>query len=148
VPKFDKHEEEVMRLMFGLADSIADASPSEVLEEASLNQINFLDEADEVRGILRLAGRRYLQRKLRESRQAYETAVTELHAKQYDLPTSPQERMELLRATLKERPDFQPIVMTAQHRNFKELNDEDVTSFLKQLRDLGLLDMPASPKSQ
>jgi hypothetical protein len=56
--------------------------------------------------------------------------------------------MELLRVTLQERPDFQPIVMTAQHRNFKELSDEDVTSFLKQLRDLGLLDMPASPKSQ
>jgi hypothetical protein len=31
VPKFDNHEEQVMRLMFGLADSIADASPSEVL---------------------------------------------------------------------------------------------------------------------
>jgi hypothetical protein len=148
VPKFDKHEEGVMRLMFGLADSIADASPSEVLEEADQNQINLLDEADEVRGILRAAGRQYLQRKLRESRQAYETAVTELQAKQYDLPKSTKERKELLRVTLRERPDFQPIVMTAQHRNFKELSDEDVTSFLKQLKDLGLLEVPASPKTK
>jgi hypothetical protein len=148
VPKFDKHEEQVMRLMFGLADSIADASPSEVLEEARQGEINLLDEADEVRGILRAAGRQHLQRKLRESRQAYETAVTELQAKQYDLPTSAKERMELLQVTLRERPDFEQIVMTAQHRNFTELSDEDVTSFLKQLKDLGLLDMPASPKSK
>jgi hypothetical protein len=148
VPKFDKHEEQVMRLMFGLADSIADASPSEVLEEARQGQINLLDEADEVRGILRAAGRQYLQRKLRESRQAYETAVTELQAKQYDLPASARERIELLQVTLRERPEFEQIVMTAQHRNFTELGDEDVTSFLKQLKDLGLLDMPASPKSK
>ena len=148
MPKFDKHEEQVMRLMFGLADSIADASPSEVLEEARQGQINLLDEADEVRGILRAAGRQYLQRKLRESRQAYETAVTELQAKQYDLPASARERIELLQVTLRERPEFEQIVMTAQHRNFTELGDEDVTSFLKQLKDLGLLDMPASPKSK
>jgi hypothetical protein len=101
-----------------------------------------------VRGILRAAGRQYLQRKLRESRQAYETAVTELQAKQYDLPKSKKERKELLRVTLRERPDFEPIVMTAQHRNFKELSDEDVTSFLKQLKDLGLLEVPASPKTK
>jgi protoporphyrinogen oxidase len=145
VPKLDKHEEEVMRLMFGLADSIADAPTSEVLEEAEQSHINLLDEADEVRGILRAAGRQYLQRKLRESRQAYETAVTALHAKQYDLPTTATERMELLKVTLRERPDFQQIVMTAQHRNFADLTDEDVTSFLKQLKDLGLLDIPTSP---
>jgi hypothetical protein len=137
-----------MRLMFGLADSVAEASPTELLEEAEQNHVNLLDEADEVRGILRAAGRQYLQRKLRESRQAYEIAVTELLAKQYELPASATERMELLRTTLRERPDFQPIVMTVQHRNFAELSDQDVSSFLKQLKDLGLLDMPASSKSK
>jgi hypothetical protein len=148
VAKFDKHEEEVMRLMFGLADSIAEATPSEVLEEAEQTHVNLLDEAEEVRGILRSAGRRYLQRKLRESRQAYESAIKEMHAKKYDLPETAVERMQLLNVVLRERPDFQPIVMTAQHRNFSELADEDVTSFLRQLRDLGLLDMPASPTTK
>jgi hypothetical protein len=35
--------------------------------------------------------------------------------------------------------------MTAQHRDFTEITDDDVKSFLKQLKNLGLLNMPASP---
>jgi hypothetical protein len=49
---------------------------------------------------------------------------------------------------LRERPQFQEIVMTAQHREFSELSDDDVTSFLRQLKILGLLDLPASPTSK
>jgi hypothetical protein len=71
-----------------------------------------------------------------------------MHARKYDLPETAAERMQLLNVILRERPDFQPIVMTAQHRNFTELTDEDVTSFLRQLKDLGLLDMPASPTTK
>jgi hypothetical protein len=145
VPKFDKHEEELMRVMFGLGESLVEAPESEVLEEAKQNHVNLLDEAEEVRGILRSAGRRYLQRKLRESRQAYETAVAEMEGRKYDLPETAAERRQLLDAILRERPDFEPIVITAQHRNFSELTDEDVTSFLRQLKTLGLSDLLAAP---
>ncbi len=148
MPKFDKHEEDLMRVMFGLSDSLAEASPSEVLEEAERNQVNLLDEAEEVRGILRSAGRAYLQRKLRESRRAYETAAAEIQGRKYDLPETAAERRQLLDATLRERPDFEPIVVTVQHRDFSKLSDEDVTSFLRQLKALGLLNTPASPTSK
>jgi len=148
VPKFDKHEEAVMRLMFGLADSVEEAQPSEILEEAEKRGVNLLDEAEEVRGVLRSAGRAYLQRKLRESRAAYEAAVTNIHEQNYDLPGSVSGRRQLLEGVLRERPQFQGIVMTAQHRNFGELTDEDVTSFLRQLKILGLLDMPATPTTK
>jgi hypothetical protein len=148
VPKLDKHEEELMRVMFGLAESLVEAPESEVLEEADQNHVNLLDEAEEVRGILRSAGRYYLQRKLLESRQAYEKAVAEMRAQEYDLPGTPAEHRELLGAILRERPDFEPIVVTAQHRNFSELTDEDVTSFLKQLKILRLSDLPAEPTSK
>jgi hypothetical protein len=148
VPKFDKHEEELMNLMFALSDSLAEASPAEVLEEAEQSHVNLLDEAEEVRGILRSAGRTYLQRKLLESRRAYETAVGEIQGKQYDLPETAAERKQLLDAILHERPDFEPIIMTAQHRNFSELTDEDVTSFLRQLKVLGLSDLPAAPANK
>jgi hypothetical protein len=148
VPKLDKHEEALMRVMFGLAESLAEAPEAEVLEEAEQNNINLLDEAEEVRGILRSAARRCLQRKLLESRQVYEKAVAEMQAKQYDLPESAAERRQLLDAILRERPDFEPIVVTAQHRNFSELTDEDVTSFLKQLKTLGLLSLPAEPTNK
>jgi hypothetical protein len=148
VPKFDKHEEAVMRLMFGLADSIEEAPAPAILEDAEKSGVSLLDEAEEVRRVLRSAGRSYLQRKLRESRSAYETAVAGLQKEMCDLPESAQERRELLHGVLRERPQFQGIVMTAQHREFSELSDDDVTSFLRQLKILGLLDMPASPTNK
>jgi hypothetical protein len=134
--------------MFGLADSVEEAQASEILEEAEKRGVNLLDEAEEVRGVLRSAGRAYLQRKLRESRAAYEAAVTNIHEQKYDLPGSASGRRQLLEGVLRERPQFQEIVMTAQHRNFGELTDEDVTSFLRQLKILGLLDMPATPTTK
>jgi hypothetical protein len=148
VPKFDKHEGAVMRLMFGLADSIEEAPAAEILEEAQESGVSLLDEAEEVRRVLRSAGRSYLQRKLVESRAAYETALVGLKRESCDLPASADERMQLLQGVLRERPQFQEIVMTAQHREFDELTDEDVTSFLRQLKILGLLNMPASPTSK
>jgi len=54
----------------------------------------------------------------------------------------------LLHGVLRDRPQFQDIVMTAQHREFSELSDDDVTSFLRQLKSLGLLDLPASPTNK
>jgi len=143
VPKLDKHEEELMGLLFALGDSLAEAAPSEILEEAERFGVDLLNEADEVRELLRSAGRRYLQRKLQASRRAYEAAVTELQSEQFDLPTTPDERKQLLMGVLREQPSLEPIVITAQHRNFNDLTDEDVTSFLRQLKTLGLL--PVSP---
>ena len=148
MPKFDKHEEAVMRLMCGLADSIEEAPAAEILEEAEKSGVSLLDEAEEVRSVLRSAGRSYLQRKLVESRAAYETALVGLQKESCDLPESAEERRHLLQGVLRERPQFQEIVMTAQHREFGELTDEDVTSFLRQLKILGLLDMPASPTNK
>jgi hypothetical protein len=118
------------------------------LEDAGKTGVNLLDEAEEVKGVLRSVGRSYLQRKLRESRAAYETAVGSLQRENCDLPESAEERKQLLQGVLRDRPQFQDIVMTAQHCEFSELSDDDVTSFLRQLKSLGLLDMPASPTNK
>jgi hypothetical protein len=145
VPKLGKHEEELMRLMSGLADSVEEAPASEILEDAERAGVSLLDEAQEVRNVLRTAGRSYLQQKLRESRAAYEAATVEIK-KETDLPGSAEERRQLLDGVLRDRPQYEALVMTAQHREFRTLNDEDVTSFLRQLKILGLL--PASPANK
>ena len=146
--KFDKHEEELMNLMFGLSESIAEASESELLEEAKRNKVNLLDEAEEVRGILRSAGRAYLQRKLLASREAYEEAVAGMQKRACDLPETAIQRRQLLASILEEHPDFKPIVVTVQHRNFNGLTDEDIVSFLRQLGALGLLNRPPTRTSK
>jgi len=124
------------------------AAAPEILEDAEKTGVNLLDEAEEVKGVLRSVGRSFLQRKLRESRAAYETAVSGLQRESCDLPESAEERRQLLHGVLRDRPQFQDIVMTAQHREFSELSDDDVTSFLRQLKSLGLLDLPASPTNK
>jgi hypothetical protein len=148
VPKLDKHEEQVMLVMNMLADSLAEARESEVLEEVRHGHENLLDEANEVRAILGSACRDHLQRKLREARQAYEAALGQLQQTEYDLPSTTSERRSLLYSVLTRRPDFEAVVMTTQFRDFKNLTDDDVLSLLRQLKELRLLDAPAEPTSK
>jgi hypothetical protein len=148
VPKLDKHEEQLMLVMNMLADSLAEARESEVLEEVRHGHENLLDEANEVRAILGNACRDYLQRKLREARQAYEAALGQLQQTEYDLPSTTSERRSLLYSVLTRRPDFEAVVMTTQFRDFKNLTDDDVLSLLRQLKELRLLDAPAEPTSK
>jgi hypothetical protein len=148
VPKLDKHEEQLMLVMNMLGDSVAEAPESEVLEEVRHGQENLLDEGNEVRAILGNACRDYLQRKLREARQAYEAALSQLQQTEYDLPSTTSERRILLYSVLTRRPDFEAVVMTTQFRDFKNLTDDDVLSLLKQLKELRLLDAPAEPTSK
>lgn len=148
MPKLDKHEEQLMLVMNMLADSLAEAPESEVLEEVRHGHENLLDEANEVRAILGNACRDYLQRKLREARQAYEAALSQLQQTEYDLPSTTSERRSLLYSVLTRRPDFEAVVMTTQFRDFKNLTDDDVLSLLKQLKELRLLDAPAEPTSK
>jgi hypothetical protein len=148
VPKLDKHEEQLMLVTNMLADSLAEAPEAEILEEVRQGHEKLLDEANEVRAILGSACRDYLQRKLREARQAYEAALSQLQQTYYDLPSTTSERRNLLYSVLTRRPDFQAVVMTAQFRDFNNLADDDVLSLLKHLKDLGLLDTPAEPTSK
>lgn len=148
MPKLDKHEEQVMLVMNMLADSLAEARESEVLEEVRHGHENLLDEANEVRAILGSACRDHLQRKLREARQAYEAALGQLQQTEYDLPSTTSERRSLLYSVLTRRPDFEAVVMTTQFRDFKNLTDDDVLSLLRQLKELRLLDAPAEPTSK
>jgi hypothetical protein len=148
VPKLDKHEEQLMLVMNMLADSLAEAPESEVLEEVRQGHESLLDESNEVRAILGNAGRDHLQRKLREARQAYEAARSQLQQTEYDLPSTTSERRNLLYSVLTRRPDFEAVVMTTQFRDFKNLTDDDVLSLLRQLKELRLLDAPAEPTSK
>jgi len=137
-----------MLVMNMLADSLAEAPESEVLEEVRQGHESLLDESNEVRAILGNAGRDHLQRKLREARQAYEAARSQLQQTEYDLPSTTSERRNLLYSVLTRRPDFEAVVMTTQFRDFKNLTDDDVLSLLRQLKELRLLDAPAEPTSK
>ena len=63
----------------------------------------------------------------------------------FQLPTSSGERRQLLEAVIA-RHQQADRMLTAQHRDFKEMTDDDVESWLQQFGALGLLD--AKPKTK
>ncbi len=74
------------------------------------------------------------------ARAVYESSVTAISSRTYNLPRDNSERRTLLNAVLAQKPDLQSLALTAQHRELKDLTDADIESFLKQLAELGLLD--------
>jgi len=141
----NNYDEQLARIMNGLADSVLDLSDSELLAELQEEGVDPQVEAERTKNVLRAASKAYRKRKLEEAQRTYEKRVAEMRAKSYELPSSPSKQRELLAAVIAVRPDLQSALFTA-HRDFRELSDADVESFLKQLKELGVLDTLKLPE--
>jgi hypothetical protein len=140
MPNKSNYEEQLANIMSRLADSVLDLSDEEIFTEARERGMDPDVEAERVRNVLRQASKAHRQKKLQEAKRAYERQVAGMRTRRYDLPASPMERRELLAAVFAAKPDIQSAMLTAQHRDFRELSDTDVETFLKQLKELGVLD--------
>ena len=140
MPDDKNYDKQLADIMFRLADSVLELSDEQILAEARAEGIDVHAEADGIRGVLMKASKAYRMRKLDAAQHAYENQLVQMRARHYDLPASPGKRRELLAAVLNARPDMRSALVTAQHRDFRELSDSDVESFLKQLKELGVLD--------
>jgi len=131
VPNRRKYDNDLNTVMSFLADSVAQMSDSEIEEEFGN------EPPPHTKELLQSALKDFDQSKLRQARARYEAARKELGQRTYNLPKTADARRSLL-LELTERPDIRS-VLTAQAREFHNLADSDVESFLKQLADLGLL---------
>ena len=136
------YNKQLTDIMNRLADSVLDLSDEQLIAEAKAEGIDVRGEAERVRNVLRRASKSYRMSKLIAAQRNYESQLAQMQTRHYDLPTSARKRRELLAAVLSAHPDVQPALLTAQYRDFKELSDVDVESFLKQLKELGILDSP------
>ncbi len=148
MPDEKKYDKQLTDIMNRLADSVLDLSDEQLIAEARAEGIDVRGEAERVRNVLRRASKSYRMSKLVAAQRNYESQVARMQARQYHLPTSASKRRELLTAVLSARPDMQSALLTAQYRDFKELSDVDVESFLKQLKELGMLDIPKTSGEQ
>jgi hypothetical protein len=133
------YDEELARIMDGLAESILDASEEELDEE--LHQDGEIPErvAAEVRAILHKSVKIYRQRTLWASQQVYQDKLINFNTRKHKLPESFDEQRNLLMHVLNNNPSARSY-LTAQNRDFTELPDSEVASYLRQLCDLGALD--------
>jgi Fic family protein len=136
--KIRNYEEELAKIMNGLAESTLDLPENEIDEELRKEGDDPRLVAEEVRGVLRRAVKAHRQRHLIDAQKRYNERVLNLEKKEYSLPDSVEERQSLLIALLTNNPEIGSL-LTAQNRDFTDLPDSEVTSYLNQLQELDVM---------
>lgn len=134
------YEAELLAIMNALAESVAEAPDSDVLAEARDAGEDPGQTATRVRALLRRAVKDHEQRRLRQAQKDYDERVRAIRTRPYVLPETPEERRRLFALVMSRRPEIGAALVTAQHREFKDLTDADIQSYLAQLAALGVLD--------
>lgn len=136
----DNKLKELQTLMAGMVESILSASDEEILQEAKEQGLDPDKTAAETKDTLLAAVVKESKlRRLREARRQYERNVAALSNRKVTLPATPAERRTLLAAVFARNATIQAGILTAQHRELKEMTDADVERLLLELAALGLL---------
>lgn len=131
------YELELFNVMNALGDVEWEMPENELLDEFRKEGKDVEAEAEHVRQLFSGAIKEYRQAPLREAQRKYEQHVSKIVERDFRLPESAIERRNLLSEFLARKPEFGSSLLTAQHRDFKDLTDTDVESYLKQLMELG-----------
>jgi len=142
------YDDQLAAIMNAAADSILELSEEELLAEEREAGVDPLKEAERIRDGLRRVSKLLRLRKLEAADQVYHENVRRLRSSQHQLPDTPTKRRELLAAVFAAKPDMRSVMVTTQHRDFDQLTDGDIETFLKQLADLGILDSFKSGEPQ
>lgn len=149
VPKKPQsYEKELQAIMYALAESVAEASDEDILTETQEEGENPEVAAERVRNVLLGAVKDFRQRRLVEAQRQYELHIATMEKKNYILPTSTGERRKLLDLVLSRQPVMRSALLTSQYRDFKDLTDDDVGSYLRQLQELGAFDDISEPTEE
>lgn len=134
-----KLPDDEMRAFFSaLAESVAEAPAQEILDEAAGTDDSSA-VGEQVRALLMARVKQHRRERLDAARQTYERERSNQSAVLRKLPESAGERKRLLERVFAQIPSLGEL-LTVQHRDFKALDDEDITLILQQLENLGVLD--------
>lgn len=136
--KRDESERQLERIYDELAESVLELTDEEILDEARSRGIDPVQEAEQVRVLMKNASGALRRQKLRDAQKQHQQRVDEMGQRKYMLPSGADERRRLLLSVLAKCPDIS--ALTVQFRDFTDLPDEDIETVLKQLADLGLLE--------
>jgi hypothetical protein len=95
------------------------------------------DRAERLRTLMLDSIKRVKLERRARAEQAHRTSVEQLQQSKAMLPPTAEQRRQLLDRTLRNRPDVRE--MTLQHREFRELSDDDVERLLTKMHHLGAL---------
>ncbi len=122
-----KYRDEWFNIMENLADSILD-SPSDKATDQ--------EEASEVKSVLLSAVQKCRKNRLVDAKKRYKERTQKYSQREYDYPKTPAEKRNLLMSLIQSLDNQSQLQLTAQFRDFKEIPDEDLDGFLKQVYEL------------
>lgn len=126
------YELELARFMNAMAESVADMSDEQIDEEL----VEDPGDPEQVRQVLREAIKKSQQARLAEAQRKYQQSVAAFYTDEFEIPTEVPKQRELISLILVSNPQIGVGLLTAQYRDFKDLPDEDVESYLRQLMKL------------
>jgi hypothetical protein len=142
------YKEGLAHVMNTLAESTLDLSDEEVEAEIREEGDDPKETADHIRKLLRKAVKEHQQRHLIEAQERYEARIAAMNDEESFLPASAEEQRDLFMSVMTNKPEVGTALLTAQHRDFKDLTEADIKSYLKQLKALGALDDLAKPEDE
>jgi len=128
------YDKEYEALMHALADSVLKESPEELANDLREEGIDPDEYAEKIRKVMLEAVKAHRQQALIKAKRSYEDSIEAYEQRRYHLPATPERRRALFDRTIKRDPGL--LQLTIQHREFTELTDQDITSYLRQLQDL------------
>jgi hypothetical protein len=134
-------------ILEGLAESIASEDPNELLEEARVSRRDSKMIAETLKTAMRDALKKLEQRKLEFAREKYRSRSAGGLRASHQIASTPQGRKQQLLRLLKGNPEI-GAALTAQYREFEGAPDEDVTSALEDLAELGLPLVPEASNEE
>lgn len=134
--KTRNYNEDLANIMDGLAEFTLEMTDEEIEAEIKEEGNDPDAVANRARDVLRTAIKSRQQRPLIEAQKRYEENVAALGAKEFRMPDLLEERREMINALLTTNPQFGSGLLTSQFRDFKNLPDEEVEGYLRQLLEL------------
>lgn len=135
-------DEQIRRIIDAVAESVAETTNAEILEDVNVQGKNPAVIAQEVRAVLLRGVIAHGKTKLHAAKRQHEKQVEALSRIRFILPDTPAAMRALLAKVLTLVPEYKTAMLTAQYRDFSELSDEDVRQHLIQLAQLGVLEDP------
>jgi len=132
------YNKEFQSLMNALADSVLRESPEELANDLDAEGIDPNEYAEKLRQVMLDATKAHRQQALIKARRSYKDSVATYEQRKVNLPTTPTKRRVVFDQVLKRDPSLRQL--TLQNRDFTELTDEDIESYLRQLHALGAID--------
>lgn len=134
--KLRDYNQELASVMNAMTESTLDLTDEEIEAEIIEEGGDPDAVAGHVRDVLRQAIKDCQQQPLLEAQRRYDERIAALQGKQYVIPDLPAEQREMINMLLTSNAHLRSGAFTAQFRDFNELADEDVGSYLRQLIEL------------